>query len=96
MRKDSHNEEGLSYGKFCRIQVLDLGNAVLHGKRHGARMFREDKKYKSRRRQEMNEKERVKEMRRRKLKRAAILGLIVLFFIRRSKKRREKRNAEAE
>ena len=44
----------------------------------------------------MNEKERVKEMRKRKLKRAVILGLIVLFFIRRSKKRREKRNAKAE
>lgn len=44
----------------------------------------------------MSERERVKEMRKRKLKRAIILGLFAALLVRRYIRRRRKRDGEAE
>nr|WP_289766829.1 hypothetical protein [uncultured Acetatifactor sp.] len=44
----------------------------------------------------MSERERVKEMRKRKLKRAIILGLFAVLLVRRHIRRRRKRDGEAE
>ena len=49
-----------------------------------------------RRKQMMSERERVKEMRKRKLKRAIILGLFAALLVRRYIRRRRKRDGEAE
>ena len=49
-----------------------------------------------RRKQMMSERERVKEMRKRKLKRAIILGLFAVLLVRRHIRRRRKRDGEAE
>ena len=49
-----------------------------------------------RRKQMMSERERVKEMRKRKLKRAIILGLFAALLVRRHIRRRRKREGEAD
>ena len=49
-----------------------------------------------RRKQMMSEREKVKEMRKRKLKRAIILGLFAVLLVRRHIRRRRTRDGEAE